>query len=96
MYSQSITFPIFLSTFKEAYPHIDIIMYTGLSYKLYHDFLEGRLHAAIIRGAHTWQSRKNIFGPNHSASLTKRLVPLRTYLVCPIFTIKQIRIYSKP
>jgi len=41
------------------------------------------------------QSRKNIFGPNHSASLTKRLVLLGTYLVCPIFTIKQIQIYSK-
>ena len=41
------------------------------------------------------QSRKNIFGPNHSASLTKRLVPLRTYLVSTIFTIKQIRIYRK-
>ncbi|WP_287521760.1 LysR family transcriptional regulator, partial [Veillonella sp.] len=50
--------PHILSTFKEAYPHIDIIMYTGLSYKLYHDFLEGRLHAAIIRGAHTWTESK--------------------------------------
>lgn len=50
--------PHILSTFKETYPHIDIIMYTGLSYKLYHDFLEGRLHAAIIRGAHTWAESK--------------------------------------
>ena len=67
--------PHILSTFKEAYPHIDIIMYTGLSYKLYHDFLEGRLHAAIIAVLTLGQSRKNIFGQNHSASLTKHLVP---------------------
>ena len=67
--------PHILSTFKEAYPNIDIIMYTGLSYKLYHDFLEGRLHVAIIRGAHTWtESKEHIWSEPFSSS-TKRLVP---------------------
>lgn len=50
--------PHILSAFSQTYPHIDINMYSGLSYRLYRRFLEGDLDLTIVRGPHDWSEHQ--------------------------------------